>query len=249
MSAMTKLATVESKLFLREPPAVFWALVFPAILLAGLGGLFPGFLEPIPELDGLRLIDVYVPIVLAMALLTAGVMGLPPVLVSYRQYGILRRMAVTPIGPVRLLSSQLMVHLGAALIAGLLAIGVAVIGFDVPLPRDPVVFGLVFLLAASAMLSIGLLIGALAPTVSAGQGIAMAAYFPMMVLAGVYFPRETMPDGLRTISDLSPSGAAVQAMKDAWLGTTPDAGSLLVMALFAVGAGLLAVRFLRWDRA
>jgi ABC-2 type transport system permease protein len=56
-----------------------------------------------------------------------------------------------------------------------------------------------------------------------------------------------MPDGLRAVSDLTPAGAAVQAMQDAWTGVTPDAGSLLVMAVIALGAGLLAARFLRWD--
>jgi ABC-2 type transport system permease protein len=247
MSAMTRLASVETKLFLREPPAVFWAVAFPAILLAVLGALFPGFLKPIPEFDGRRLIDAYVPIVLTMALLTAGVVGLPTVLVAYRQYGILRRMAVTPVGPTRLLTSQLLVHLGAAVVATILAVAVAVIGFDVPLLADTVVFGLVFLLGATAMFSIGLLISAVAPTVSAGQGIGMAVYFPMMVLAGVYFPREAMPDGLRAVSDFSPSGAAVQAMQDAWRGVAPDPSSLLVMAVIALGVGLLAVRLLRWD--
>jgi ABC-2 type transport system permease protein len=247
MSAMSKLVTTESKLFLREPPAVFWAIVFPTVLLAVLGGFFPGFLTPVPEFDGLRLIDVYVPIVLTMAMLTAGVMGLPTVLVAYRQYGILRRMAVTPVGPARLLASQLLVHLGAAIVATVLAVLVGVIAFDVPLPANPVVFGLVFLLGTSAMFSIGLLIGAVAPTVSAGQGIGMAVYFPMMVLAGVYFPREAMPDGLRTVSDLSPAGASVQAIQDAWTGVTPSGGSLLVMAVIAAGVGLLAVRLLRWD--
>jgi ABC-2 type transport system permease protein len=247
MSSMRKLLAVETKLFLREPPAIFWALAFPALLLAALGGVFPGFTEPVKEFGGLRLIDVYLPISLVVAMATVGVTGLPPVLASYRQYGILRRFAVTPVGPSRLLSTQLLVHLGAAIVATVLAVGVAVIAFDVPFPKDPVMFGLVLLLAAAAMFSIGLLIGALAPTVSSGQGIAMAAYFPMLLFAGVYFPRETMPDGLRAVSDLSPAGAAVQAMKDAWFGATPDAGSLLVMALVAVAAGLLAVRFLRWD--
>ena len=247
MSSMGKLLTVETKLFLREPPAIFWALAFPALLLAALGGLFPGFTEPVKEFGGLRLIDVYLPISLVVALATVGVTGLPPVLASYRQYGVLRRFAVTPVGPSRLLSTQLLVHLGAAIVATVLAVGVAGIAFDVPFPKDPVMFGLVLLLAAAAMFSIGLLIGALAPSVSSGQGIAMAVYFPMLLFAGVYFPRETMPDGLKAVSDLSPAGAAVQAMKDAWFGATPDAGSLLVMAVIAAGAGLLAVRFLRWD--
>jgi ABC-2 type transport system permease protein len=247
MSAMSTLVKVDTKLFLREPPAVFWAVGFPALLLAALGGLFPGFREPVPELGELRLIDVYLPIALAVTLATTGVTGLPAVLVAYRQYGILRRMGVTPVGPARLLSAQLLVHLGAAVVAASLAIGVAVIGFGVPLPKDPVMFGLVFLLAAAAMFSIGLLIGAVAPTVSSGQAIGMAVYFPMLLFAGVYFPRETMPDGLRAVSDLTPAGAAVQAMQDAWTDGTPDAGSLLVMAVIALGAGLLAARFLRWD--
>ena len=120
------------------------------------------------------------------------------------------------------------------------------IAFDVPFPRDPVMFGLVLLLAAAAMFSIGLLIGALAPTVSSGQDRDGRVLPDAAVRRGV-LPRETMPDGLRAVSDLSPAGAAVQAMKDAWFGATPDAGSLLVMAVIAVGAGLLAVRFLRWD--
>lgn len=249
MPAMRKLVAAETKLFLREPPAVFWALAFPALLLVALGGLFPGFREPVTELGGLRLIDVYVPIALGMALATVGIMGIPVVLATYRQFGILRRMGVTPIGPARLLSTQLLVHLGAAVIAAMLAVAAAVIAFGVPFPEDPVMFAVVLLLGAAAMFSIGLLIGAVAPTVSAAQGIAMSVYFPLLLLAGVYFPRETMPDGLRIVSDLSPSGAVVQAMRDAWAGTTPDGGSLLVMVAFAVAAGLLATRWLRWDRA
>jgi ABC-2 type transport system permease protein len=247
MIALRKLVAVETKLFVREPPALFWALVFPALLLVVLGGLFPGFREPVPEFDGLRLIDVYVPIALAMAVATVGIMGLPTVLVSYRQYGILRRMAVTPIGPARLLSTQLLVHLGALVVATVLAVGVGVIAFGVPFPQNPIAFGLVLLLAAVALFSIGLLIGALAPTVSSGQGIAMAVYFPMLLLAGIYFPRETMPVAMRTVSDFSPAGASVQAMQDAWNGSMPGASSLAVMAVFAVGAGLLAWRLLRWD--
>ena len=247
MSAMRKLITTETKLFLREPPAVFWALVFPTVLLAALGGLFPGFRDADPALGGLRLIDLYVPIVLGMALATIGVMGLPVVLVTYRQFGVLRRMSVTPVGPVRLLGAQLVVHLGVAVSATVLAIGVGVVAFQVPFPKGPIVFGLVLLLAAASVFAIGLLIAAVAPTVSAGQGIGALVYFPLLFFAGVYFPRETMPAGLRAVSDLTPTGAAVQALNDAWAGVMPDASTLLVMAVYAVGAGLLSVLLLRWE--
>ena len=247
MPAMRKLVTTETKLFLREPPAVFWALLFPTMLLTALGGLFPGFHEADPELGGLRLIDLYAPIVLAMALATIGVMGLPVVLVTYRQFGILRRMSVTPVGPVRLLGAQLLVHLGVAVSATVLAILVGIVAFHVPFPKEPIVFALVLLLAAASVFAIGLLIAALAPTISAGQGIGALVYFPMLFFAGVYFPRETMPEGLRAVSDLTPTGAGVQALKDAWAGVTPDASTLLVMAVYAAVAGLLSALLLRWE--
>jgi ABC-2 type transport system permease protein len=97
------------------------------------------------------------------------------------------------------------------------------------------------------MLAIGLLIGAVAPTVSSGQAIGMAVYFPMLFFAGVYFPRGAMSEGLRAVSDLTPSGAAVQALTDTWSGVAISTSSLIVMAAYAIGAGVLAALVFRWE--
>ena len=119
--------------------------------------------------------------------------------------------------------------------------------FDIPVPQNMLGFVLVYILAAVSMLAIGLLIGAVAPTVSSGQGIGMAVYFPMLFFAGVYFPREAMSDGLLAVSDMTPTGAGVQALQDTWSGLAPSTSSLLVMAAFAVGAGVLAALTFRWE--
>lgn len=55
-----------------------------------------------------------------------------------------------------------------------------------------------------------------------------------------------MPDALKTLSDLTPLGAAAQAMSDAWAGVTPSVLHLAVMAAYAITCGLLAVRLFRW---
>ena len=70
---------------------------------------------------------------------------------------------------------------------------------------------------------------------------------PMLFFAGVWIPRSIMSDTLLTISDLTPVGSAVQALEDAWYGTTPNALNLLVMAGWAVVVGLLAIRMFRWE--
>jgi ABC-2 type transport system permease protein len=247
MSALRKLTTVEAKLFIREPIAVWWGLVFPAVLLLILGLFFPGGRVPSPDLGGRRLVDLYAPITLGLALATLAFATLPAILATYRERGLLRRLSTTPVGPWRLVIAQLIIQMVVAVLAAALTIGVGALVFDIPVPRNPGGFALAFVLASASMLALGLLIGAVAPTMSSGQGIGMAFYFPMLFFAGVYFPREAMPEGLRAVSDMTPSGAGVQAIQDTWAGLAPATSSLLVMAAFALGAGLLAIRVFRWE--
>ena len=247
MTATMELTKVESKLFARDPIALFFGLVFPGLLLLLLGLFFPGFTDPSPDLDGASYLEVYAPIALALGLATLGLVTLPPILGGYRQFGILRRLRTTPVHPARLLTAQLTVHLAVAIAAAAIAIAVAVVGFDVGFPQLPISFALVYLLAAISMFSIGLLVGSLAPSAVGGQAIGMAIYFPMLFFAGVWIPRAVMSDTLRTVSDLTPLGSAVQALEDAWFGVTPSALNLAVMAVWAVIAGLLASRMVRWE--
>ncbi len=247
MAATMKLTRTEGRLFARDPIALFFGLVFPVVLLVALGALFPGFDEPVAELDGGRYIDTYSPIILALGIATLGLVTLPPILGAYRQFGILRRLKTTPVHPVRLLTAQLVVHGLVAIVSAAMAVAGAAALFDVPLPQSPLWFLLSFVLAAASIFAIGLLVGALVRTSVSGQAMGMAIYFPMLFFAGVWIPRTIMGDGLRLVSDLTPLGSTVQALEDSWFGTTPSLLNLGVMAAWAIVASALAVRFFRWE--
>ena len=247
MSATMKLAQTETRLFLRDPIALFFGLVFPAVLLLALGYFFPGFDEPASDFDGLRAIDAYTPIAIGMGLATLGLVTLAPILGTYRQFGILRRLRTTPVHPARLLWAQMALHIVVAVLALVAAMTVSIVAFDVVFPDNIVVFLFVFLVAAAAIFSVGLLVGALARTTSSAAAIGMAIYFPLLFLGGVWIPRQVMPDGLRLISDLSPLGAAVEALDDAWFSGTVSVGHLVVLVVYVVVVGLLAIRMFRWE--
>ena len=140
---------------------------------------------------------------IALGIATLGLVTLPPILGSYRQFGILRRLRTTPVHPVRLLTAQLVVHGAVAVLASLAAVLVAVALFDVGFPEEPVWFLVAFVLAVTSVFSIGLLVGARARTLVSGQAIGMGIYFPLLFLAGLWIPRSIMPDGLRAVSDLT----------------------------------------------
>lgn len=247
MSTITKLTRMEARLFVREPIGLFFGLFFPALLLLGLGYLFPGFDEPSPELDGGRFIDIYPPVAIAFGLVMLGVATFPPTLATYRELGILRRLRTTPLHPARLLWAQLSVQSSVAVLAAAAVVIVAAVSFDVPLPRQPFWFVLSFALTAVTMFTIGLLIGSVAPTSQSAIAIGMAVFFPLLFFAGLWIPRDLMSTTLRSVSDFTPVGAAVQAMTDSWYGTTPNLLHIGVMAAYTLIVGIAAVRFFRWE--
>jgi ABC-2 type transport system permease protein len=75
----------------------------------------------------------------------------------------------------------------------------------------------------------------------------MLLFFPLLFFAGVYVPLQVMPEGVQTVSGYTPTGAAVQALSDSWTGSVPATSDLVVLAAYAVGTGVLAVRLFRWD--
>lgn len=246
-TAVARLTIVESKLFLRDTMSLVMGVAFPAVLLLLLGFAIPGFREVADDLDGLRPIDIYLPIVLAMAICTTSVSVLPTYMATYRERGVLRRLATTPVGPVKLLGAQLVVNGVGTLVAVVLAVTVGAAAFGVDLPQQVPGFLIALVLGTAAMFAVGLLIAAVAPRAKTATGIGMLVYFPMLFFAGVWTPGPVMPDGLRRVSDFTPLGAASQAMQDAWSGTFPSALHLLVMVGYLLAAGALAARLFRWE--
>jgi ABC-2 type transport system permease protein len=241
---MSALLKSETKLLLREPILLFWGVLFPLVLLTvmGLAGNHPD-----PDLGGLTLVQTYVPVLIAFTFTILGVSALPTALANYRERGVLKRLATTPVRPSRLLGAQLATSAAMAAATAILILLLARVAFSVPFPREALAFLVAVVCAAAALLGIGLLIAALAPRARVAGAVGTMLFFPLMFFAGLWAPRATMGATLRGIGDYTPLGAAVQALQDATAGTWPGAGRLLVMAAYAVVCAVLATRLFRWQ--
>jgi ABC-2 type transport system permease protein len=188
-----------------------------------------------------------VPILIALVLALLAISALPPVLASYREKGILRRLATTPVGPARMLGAQLAAQGSVTVVTVVLVLAVARIAYGVPLPGQPSGFLVAAVLAAAALYSLGLVIGAVVPSSRAAQPIGALLFFPMMFFAGLWLPIAAMPSVLQHISHLTPLGAAVQALGDASAGQWPHPLNLAVLAGYAVVLSAAAVKLFRWE--
>jgi ABC-2 type transport system permease protein len=246
MRVFAKFTRSEFRLFLREPMLLFWILAFPSILVVILGSI-PAFREPSADLAGLRVIDLYVAIAIILTVASLAFQVAPLVLATYRERGILRRLATTPARPAALLGAQLVMSLLTGIVSVLLVLVIGRLAFDVALPRHAPGFVVAFLATACAAFAIGLFIAAVAPGGKAANTIGTLTFFPLMFFAGLWTPREVFPDVLQRIADLTPLGAGERAVQEAMSGQWPAWGSLTVLSAYMLVFGLAAARLFRWE--
>jgi ABC-2 type transport system permease protein len=245
-TALRTMTRTEARLFVREPVNVFLVLALPVLLLAGFG-LVPGFGEPDEFLGGQSGTEFIASLAIGIVLAVLGLSILPTALGTYRERGVLKRLHASPVTPATLLVAQLAVIGAATMVAVVLVVGVGMAAFGLALPRNLPFFVLAVVLGTAALLSVGLVIAAVTPSAKAATAIGMLAFFPSMFLGGVYIPREAFPDGLRAVSDVTPLGAAIEAIRDGWQGAVPQPIHLVTMVAWAAVASVLAARTFRWE--
>ncbi|WP_341717809.1 ABC transporter permease [Micromonospora sp. FIMYZ51] len=244
MHAFGQVLKTEAKLYLRDTQTMVLTVALPTLILVVLG-LIPTLREPNPDLGGQSFVTYFTPSLLVVTLAMVGVNVLPTVLATYRERGILRRLATTPASPLALLAAQLVLALAGILASAVLLAVVARLAFGTPLPQHPLGFVAALILGTVALLALGLLVAAVAPTAKAAQSLAIPVFMVIMFFGGVYLPRFLLPDFLAEIGAYTPPG--VQALLDAWTGTAPDPLHLVIMAVVAVAAGAAAAKLFRWQ--
>ncbi|SIQ17705.1 ABC transporter permease [Micromonospora avicenniae] len=244
MHAFGQILKIETRLYLRDFASPLITIALPLALLV-VFGLIPAGRERNPQFGDRAFIEYFAPSLLVITLAMAAVNILPVVLATYRERGVLRRLATTPASPAALLAAQLVISLATILVGAVLLIGVGWLAFDVPLPRHPLGFTLALVLGTAALLALGLLVAAVARTAKAAQGMAVPVFMVTMFFGGVYLPRFLLPDFLVRIGDYTPPG--VQALLDAWTADAPQPLHLAIMTVIAVIAGATAAKLFRWE--
>ena len=127
---------------------------------------------------------------------------------------------------------------------------VAPLFFDAPAPVNWFNYGLVFLGLAFALAGISVLIGVIAPNSRVTVLYSQMFFIPSILLGGMMFPYELLPEAAGKIAQLLPATQAMNAFKGLAMGGTADfAPWFSVIALFTSGilAFGAAVFLFSWD--
>lgn len=247
MRPLRRMATTELILLGRDKATLPLTFVLPLGLLVGFGSS-EGMREAIPEMGGLTAFEVFIlPIALVLVVTMLSLQVLPVTLATYRERGVLRRLATTPVSPATMLAAQLIVHL-LLLVASLgLTATVAGLVFDVSAPAEPLVAIGVLVLGAAALYAVGLTVAAMAAKASTATAFGLGLFFPQLLLGGLMVPADQLPAILARIGEFTPVGALMHAIQDVWTGDGVAVLHLGVLVGWTLVAGAVAARRFRWD--
>ncbi|WP_158891214.1 ABC transporter permease [Amycolatopsis anabasis] len=241
------MTAVETKLFLRDPGGPILVFGLPLGLLL-VFGLMPGIREPSAEFGGKSALDTFIaPMSITLVLAMMALTTLPNTIATYREKGVLRRLAASPVSPTGVLTAQLVVNLVAAFAVVLLVFGIGMLALGMSGPENLPGFLLSLVLGTAALFSTGLVVAALASTGRTAAGVGSVLFFPMLALGGVWVPKEKLPAFLQGVADVLPLGATLNSLRAAWAGNDPRLLQLIALGVCLAVCGSLAARFFRWS--
>jgi ABC-2 type transport system permease protein len=232
---------------LRDPMSVFFAVVFPVILLV----FFSAIYGREATWGGLPL-----PQYLAAAFAVYGVavmayVNLSGAVVDARARGVLKRIRGTPLPPWAYLAGRV----GAALVLGLatvvlvFGIGALLFGVRVGVPAI-LLTALVFMVIIGCSAALGLLVASVTHSTQTAIALTLATLLPLSMISDIFVNAPSLPATLSAIAWTFPlrhmSWIAVQTSSGASIGTD-WALHLGVILLWGAVAALLAWRLFRWE--
>lgn len=247
MQSLYKLTWIEFKLFLREPPAAFFTLAFPLMMLFLFGSIYGN--KPSSFFGGFGSIDVSVPAYTAMIIASSGLLSLGISISSYRETGVLKRFKATPLRPYTILGAQVaviyvMTAAGMALliVAGKLVYGLRWAG-------NPLSVFAGFTLSAMSMFAIGFVLASLAPTARVAQVTGMVIFYPMIFLSGATIPREVLPETVQRYSQVLPLTHVVTLLRGLWAGGAWSDywTEVIILVVVMIVAVLVSAKTFRWE--
>jgi len=246
LRGLWKLSWIETKVFLREPLGVIGSLGMPVFIFVVLGRTMGSrghviAQTPAPPFN--------VTILAALIISIGSALSLIAIMSIYREGGILKRLRATPLSPLTILGSHVLVKLAFTLVGlGLLVLAGRQF-FPGAIHVDMVSFTAALLLSTLSILSLGFILASVVPTARFAQPLGAVVLYPMIAVSGLFIPVGNMPFGARIIAYALPTTHAVALMQGIWDGS--GWGAHLENAAFLVFFFFLccvvSTKLFRWE--
>jgi ABC-type multidrug transport system permease subunit len=190
-----------------------------------------------------------VPGLVGLNLLSMGLFTVGMVTVSYREKGKYRRLAVTPLPKWVFLLGQISQRVTVVAVQTCLLLLAARLVFQIRNEGSYLDFAALVVLGTATFIPFGFALASLASTVETYGAVSNLAFFPMMLLSGVYFRLDNAPGWLQKaviVLPLSPFLRVLRAVFNDGASLAGFGGPLAIVAAWGLLSFAVAVKRFRW---
>lgn len=239
----------DGRAFLRNPPAVFFALLMPVIFLLIFATIFGN--DTVDSRGGIKQTAYYVPGLIGLGIVSTTFVSLSMSLVVLRENRVLKRLRGTPLPSWVFIAGRVSVAIGMAIALAvvLTLIGAVLYGVDIPTNTLPGAL-IALVVGAASFCCLGVAFSSFVPNEDAAPAVVNAVVLPLYFISGLFFPVDDAPDWLTSIANFFPVRHLALALLDAFdphtTGAGIDLGHLAVVAGWGVFGAVVALTTFRW---
>ncbi len=202
------------------------------------------------QTNNLTYFDFILPGILAMTIMQVGIFGVAFAFVSLKASGALRRLHATPVHPRNFVFAQAITRLVISLLTVTILVGLGIALFHFHMLGNYLSFALIATLGIIVFLGLGFAIAGWAKDENQVPPLANVFQLPMLLLSGIFFPRDSFPQWLKTVTNYFPLTYAVDGMRQiANEGATLAHvwGDILGLVIWVIIVFVIAINVFQWE--
>jgi ABC-2 type transport system permease protein len=194
-----------------------------------------------------KYIDFLIPGLIGFSILVSPMFSLVNISSEYKKTKLFKQLSLTPLTKMEWLASKVLWYIVLTIASFLLMVGVGIFAFGAHVTLT--VWLIPFLILGPMLFaSLGMLVGTVTKNPETAGVIGNIVTFPMMFLAGTFFPISIMPTYLQSIAHVLPLFYIVEGLNNVmvygnYMGAIID---LAVVAVITAVIFVLAVRLFKW---
>jgi ABC-2 type transport system permease protein len=194
-----------------------------------------------------KYIDFLVPGLIGFSILVSPMFSLVNISSEYKRTKLFKQLSLTPLTKIEWLASKVLFYILLSVSSFLLmvAVGVFVFGAHIALSVWLIPF---LILGPMLFASLGMLVGTVSKSTETASVVGNIITFPMMFLAGTFFPISLMPTYLQHLSHVLPLFYIIDGLNGVMIynNYAQAAVDLVVVTVIAIVFFVAAVRLFKW---
>jgi ABC-2 type transport system permease protein len=211
------------------------------------GSMVIGLTQTTVNTQQTKYVDSLIPGLIGFSILVSPMFSLVNISSEYKKIKLFKQLSLTPLTKMEWLASKVLFYIFLSVVSFLLMVGVGVFAFGANITLT---LWLIPFLILGPMLfaSLGMLVGTVTKSTETAGVIGNIITFPMMFLAGTFFPISIMPQYLQTIAHVLPLFYIIEGL-NAVMVYANYAQALIdiaVVTVITVIVFVAAAKFFKW---